>query len=262
MVGAFLNYLGHNVMGNWNSGTWNVLPAVLTTWSNLIGTRSHKSEYELYKEQARNYIDTARSNAELIRSKGEIALRNLVYKDKLERGRDVATLGAAGGNLSGSALDVLVQKEKVRKMDEQTLKANYSNQAMMEIVNGYRQAGNTYGVLAAKADADKWGVWASILKGVEAYVGLSVRDAKDAKAGIEKSKRVQNSYDVQLQGLKDYYYGTPTSQVLNANTNGTYDSYSFIQKNYTVPDSLKFLGDTSNGQSLSLFSEENSITIR
>lgn len=185
MVASVTKYLLGNLMGNWNAGTWNVLPAVLTTWANLIGTKSNKSEYALYREQAKNYKETAQMNAELIRNQGEIALRNLVYKDKLERGADVARLGATGGNLSGTNLDVLVQKEKVRKMDEQTLRANYAQQAMMELYNGYGKAASVYGTLAAKANSDKYGVWASLFKGLEVYTQLSMRDAK-VQNGIEE----------------------------------------------------------------------------
>lgn len=171
-------YIFKNLFGNYNAGTWNVLPAVLTTWSNLLATRGSETEYDLYKEKARNYIETAKLNAELIRSKGEIALRNLEYKDKLETGADIATVGANKGNLSGTTLDVLVQKEKIRKMNEVTLQANYNNQAMLEMYNGYGQAAATYGTLAAKAESDKWGAWTSILKGVEAYTSLTLGDAK------------------------------------------------------------------------------------
>ena len=38
-MASFGNYLLHNLFGNWNAGTWNVLPAVLTTWSNLLNTQ-------------------------------------------------------------------------------------------------------------------------------------------------------------------------------------------------------------------------------
>lgn len=189
MVASVTKYLLGNPMGNWNAGTWNVLPAVLTTWANLIGTKSNKSEYALYREQAKNYKETAQMNAELIRNQGEIALRNLVYKDKLEKGADVARLGSTGGNLSGTNLDVLVQKEKVRKMDEQTLRANYAQQAMMELYNGYGKAASVYGTLAAKANSDKYGVWASVFKGLEVYTQLSMRDAKVQNAVEEGYKR-------------------------------------------------------------------------
>ena len=184
-INSLGKYFGHNPMGNWNAGTWNVLPAVLTTWSNLLANQGNKSSYELYKEQAKNYVDTAKTNADLIRSEGEIALRNLEYKNKLQRGNDVLRIAASNMNLSGSNLDVLVRKEKIRKMNETTLKANYNNQIMMEMVNGYRQAGNTYLNLSAKAKGDKYSAIAAILKGVETYVGLSVRDAKVEDAAMK-----------------------------------------------------------------------------
>ena len=58
-MASFGNYLLHNLFGNWNAGTWNVLPAVLTTWSNLLNTQGNKTSYELYREQAKNYKETA-----------------------------------------------------------------------------------------------------------------------------------------------------------------------------------------------------------
>lgn len=206
MVASVMKYLFHNPMGNWNAGTWNVLPAVLTTWSNLLAIRGHKSEYALYREQAKAYKETAQMNADMIKSQGEIALRNLVYKDKLEKGADVARLGATGGNLSGTNLDVLVQKEKVRKMDEQTLRANYAQQAMMEVYNGYTQAANVYGTAAAKAQGDKYGVWASVFKGLETYMGLSMRDAKVENGVQEGYKRAAYQRDYIEAMYKDDLY--------------------------------------------------------
>lgn len=205
-VNSLSKYLGNNIMGNWNAGTWNVLPAVLTTWSNLLANQGNKSSYELYKEQAKSYIETAKMNADLIKSEGEIALRNLEYKNKLQRGNDVVRVAASGGNLSGSNLDVLVRKEKIRKMNETTLKANYSNQIMLEMVNGYRQAGQTYLNLSAKAKADKYTAIASILKGVETYVGLQVRDAKVEDAAAKGFS--QNAmYKQLLADNREYMFG-------------------------------------------------------
>lgn len=216
MVASVTKYLLKNPMGNWNAGTWNVLPSVLTAWANLIGTQGRESEYALYREQAKNYKETARMNADLIKSQGEIALRNLVYKDKLERGADVARLGATGGNLSGTNLDVLVQKEKVRKMDEQTLRANYAQQAMLEMYNGYNQAANVYGTLSAKAESDKYGIWASVFKGLETYVGLSMRDAKVENGIKEGYVKAEYQKDFIETMYKDE---VPKSLKINADEN-------------------------------------------
>lgn len=204
---SFSNYLTHNLFGNSKAGTWNVLPAVLSTWSNLLSTKSSETSYELYRQQARSYIDTAQSNAELIKNQGAIALRNLQYKNKLERGNDIVRVAAGNGKLSGSNLDVLVRKEKIRKMNEQTLNANYTIQAMLELTNGYKKAANEYGALAAKAGADKYAALASILKGVETYMGLTVRDAKVQSKVTNAKEQTDFKVDAEKDNI-DYEYGT------------------------------------------------------
>lgn len=192
MVRNFWGYLKQgNWFGNTQAGTWNVLPAVLTTWSNLLSTQGNTTQYELYKEQAREYQEKAKLNAELIKHKGEIALRNLIIKDKKERGRDIAIAGAKGGNMSGSNLDVIMEKDKMRRMDELTVKADYANQAMLEMLNGYQQAASTYGMLRARAKADKMGVFASILKGLEVYTTLQVRDGR-TDSQVKSARAIQD----------------------------------------------------------------------
>lgn len=204
---SFSNYLVHNLFGNSKAGTWNVLPAVLSTWSNLLSAKGNETSYELYRQQARSYMDTAQSNAELIKNQGAIALRNLQYKNKLEKGNDVVRVAAGNGKLSGSNLDILVRKEKIRKMNEQTLNANYTIQAMLELTNGYRKAANEYGTLAAKAGADKYAALASILKGVETYMGLTVRDAK-VQSKITNAKEQTDFKIAAEKDNIDYEYGT------------------------------------------------------
>ena len=204
---SFSNYLVHNLFGNSKAGTWNVLPAVLSTWSNLLATKGNETSYELYRQQARSYIDTAQSNADLIKNQGAIALRNLQYKNKLEKGNDVLRVAAGNGKLSGSNLDVLVRKEKIRKMNEQTLNANYTIQAMLELTNGYRKAANEYGVLAAKAGADKYAALASILKGVETYMGFTVRDARVQSKVTNAKEQTDFKISAEKDNI-DYEYGT------------------------------------------------------
>lgn len=212
-IHSLTSYLFDNPMGNWNQGTWNVLPAVLTTWANLVESGSNKTQYELYKQQARDYINTAEMNADLIRKEGAIALRNLEYKNKIDRGADIVKVAAAGGNMSGSNLDVVIQKEKVRKMDEQTIRANYANQALTAIYNGYNQAANTYGVLSAEATKNKHSAWASILKGVQRYITSSVEDSK-----VATQNRVLKEQNEALRTALYLEYGrdVKTGQPLNS----------------------------------------------
>lgn len=159
-------------------GTMNFLPAALTTLSGLLSTPVNETEYELYRKQAQEYVSNARENAKLIRQKGEIDLRNLRYKNKLERGEDIATVGARGGKMSGSNLDVVLQKEKVRKMNEAVVEGDSITRSLIEMTNGYRRAASVYGTMAAKAEADKTAVWGHIMKGLTQYVASTAQDAK------------------------------------------------------------------------------------
>lgn len=188
---GFFKYTKNNLMGNKQAGTWNVLPAVLSTWSNLIQLNNQVSPdtFALYKQQAHAYIENARKNAELIEKQGAIALRRLEYKEKLERSNDVLRVAVSNSNIGGTHLDVVVRKEKIRKMDEMALRANYANQALMELDNGYRQAAQTYGTVYQNARNVKWGVLNAILKGFETYTGLQTRDAK-----VQQSKDLQWEY--------------------------------------------------------------------
>lgn len=224
-MASFGNYLLHNLFGNWNAGTWNVLPAVLTTWSNLLNTQGNKTSYELYREQAKNYKETAEQNAKLIEQQGAIALRNLQYKNKLQRGNDVLRIAVSGGNMSGTNLDIVARKEKIRAMNEMALKGNYQNQIMMELSNGYRKAAMTYGELAAKAGADKYGALASILKGLEVYVGLSVRDAK-----VQSEKQAQKE-------VIDYDYQAATDYTNYRYGKGQYEKKTRMSGDYVERDS-------------------------
>lgn len=209
------HYEATNLAGNWNAGTWNVLPAVLTAWSNLLQLGPNKDSYSLYKQQARQYVTAAKENAKLIESQRDIALRNLRYKNKLIQGDDIVRAAASNLNMSGSTLDLLVRKEKIRKMNEQTLNANYTNQAMLEMVNGYRQAASAYGSLAAKAGADKWAAWASILKGVETYVSLQVRDAK-VKSAVDAGYQRNEDYREEMILDQNRRYGEKPAKKIQA----------------------------------------------
>ena len=235
---GFFKYTKNNLMGNTQAGTWNVLPAVLSTWSNLIQLHNQVSNdtFTLYKQQAHSYIENARKNAELIEKQGAIALRRLDYKAKLERANDVLRVAASNSNIGGTHLDVIVRKEKIRKMDEMALRANYTNQAMMELDNGYRQAAQVYGTVYQNARNVKYGVLNSILKGIEAYTGLTVRDAKVAQSKDLQREYLQTQKNVDAAQDAYYYQGIKPTRVTPI-----LDS---IQQE--VPDSLRLSGDNTD----------------
>ena len=241
-MASFGNYLLHNLFGNWNAGTWNVLPAVLTTWSNLISNGPNKTSYELYKEQARTYKETAEKNAKLIESQGAIALRNLQYQSKLQRGNDVLRIAASGSNMSGSNLDVVVRKEKIRAMNEMALRANYQNQILMELQNGYNKAAMTYGELAAKAEGDKKSPWLAILKGIETYVGLSVQDGKQASQLSNYAKQNEALHQAQMKHTTYEYEGSP--KVKKGTLSG--DGKSYDNSSVLNPTKLALISDSDN----------------
>lgn len=232
-VHSFTKYLFNNPAGNWSQNTWNVLPAVLTTWSNLFSSAGNQSTYDLYLAQAKEYIDTAEKNARLIRQKGAQELRNIEYKHKIEKGMDTVKAAGAGLNMSGSTLEALVQKEKVRKMDEQTVRANYENQAMITLANGYASAASTYGTLSAKAKADKYNVFASILKGVERYVVSSVEDAK-----VATKNRIREEQNEKMINYMKGFYGQTQPESQSA-------KLAPIGKVYT-PEEINVLNSSSN----------------
>ena len=198
----FKNIFGNNTK---QAGTWNILPAVLTAWSNLAATSPSKTSYELYKEQAQTYKDTAEKNAKLIESQGAIALRNLRYQSKLQRGNDQLRIAASNSHMTGSNLDIVVRKEKIRAMNEMALRANYQNQILMELQNGYRKAGMAYGELAARAEGAKKSPLLAILKGIETYMGLTTRDGKVISQEANQKATVDYAHKAQIEYL-DYEY--------------------------------------------------------
>lgn len=225
-----------NPLGSNKAGTWNVLPAVLSTWSNLIQLQNQTSSdtYSLYKQQAREYIANAKRNADLVKKQEAIALRNFMYQEKVARDNDVLRVAVSNSNISGTHLDVVIRKEKLRKMNEMAIRANYENQAAMERSQGYNQAAQTYGLMYQTGRNVKWGVLDAILKGIGTYTSLTTRDAKVeqnlnlAKGALDVRKAVDAAQDA-------YYYKgiVPTNVTPNI---------SF--KDSSTPESLKLSGDT------------------
>ena len=221
MVQSMWSYLKDNWLGHKASGTGNLLPASLTFLSNVLANQGNKSKYELYKEQAQLYLDSAKDNAELIRSQGEIALRNLEYKNALERGNDLVRVAASGAGLGGSAMDVLIRKEKIRKINETTVKAEYTNQMMLEKIHGLRQARQAYGTMASEAERDKWAIWASAIKGVETYMQLSTRDAKTEATIEATAEAIAEKSAIRMKETSAAYLGAGNTATLISNETNT-----------------------------------------
>ena len=214
----FTKTIFSNPMGNTKAGTWNVLPAVLSTWSDLIQLQNQTAPdtYALYKKQAKEYIAAARRNAALIEKQEAIAIRNLQYQDKLERNNDVLRVAISNSNIGGTHLDVVVRKEKLRKMNEMAVRANYANQAAMELDMGYNRAAQVYGTLYQTGRNVKWGVLNAILKGIGTYTSLTTRDAK-IEQNINLGNEQLNSRKIRDAAQDAYYYSgiVPTNVTPN-----------------------------------------------
>ena len=122
-------------VNNWTS-------ALFTTLKGLYSTYVPSEAYELYKKQEQEIIATAVSNAEQVRAKGEVELRNLRYKHDMAMGSDIIKVSGSGGNMSGSFLDALIQQRKYQMIDEQTVITNTTNQASAIMREAYRNAAN------------------------------------------------------------------------------------------------------------------------
>ena len=109
-------------VNNWTS-------ALFATMKSLYANQVPDEVYSLYKQQEQAIVSTANSNAEMVRAKGEVELRNLRYQHDREMGSDIIKVSGSGGNLSGSFLDALLQQRKYQMMDEQSVATNTINQA-------------------------------------------------------------------------------------------------------------------------------------
>jgi len=184
----------------------NFLDSMLETLSMTMKSTTPKSVYELYKEQEQQTIQAALINSERIKAQGEIELRNLQYKHSIQRGADVTRVAAAGGNLSGSFLDVLMQKAKFQTMDETTVSLNTSNAMSQVLRDGYLTAA-TYAMNAKiRAEGDKRATAGAIIAGVQKYFKNDQLERIE-KARQEKMNSILEYRDTAFSSLMLDKYG-------------------------------------------------------
>lgn len=198
-----------------NTTGTNAVAAGLSFAASLFESTTPTSVYELYKQQEQAVIDTAISNASKIRAKGEVELRNLDYTHRIQRGADVTKVAAAGGNLSGSFLDVLVQKAKFQMIDEATVKTNTEMTALETLREGYMNAA-TYAMNAnLRAEGDKRAIALSLVRGVQTYLKGAFADKQASKQQDSADQILQNKRDIALDSLiRNYGLGYPDDQEL------------------------------------------------
>lgn len=125
---------------NWGANTANALcTGILSALGTLGGAIVPKRVYALYEEQERLYIQNANEEARRLKIKGDIELRNLEVAHALNQGKQELAVAASGTNMvtnvSGSALDLLVQNQRFNVLDERAS----SLETLWEVSNARRQ---------------------------------------------------------------------------------------------------------------------------
>lgn len=189
-------------VNNWTSG-------LFATLKNLYANQVPNEAYALYKQQEREIVATAETNAAMVRAKGEVELRNLQYQHDIAMGSDIIKVSGSGGNLSGSFLDALMQQRKYQMMDEKTVATNTINQASAIMKEGYRNAANVALQAQTMSQKQKYGVVGSILAGVDKYFEMSFKDKTEAARQaannevLERYKENFEDYMKKQYGLTD-----------------------------------------------------------
>lgn len=195
-------------VNNWTS-------ALFATMKSLYANQVPDEVYSLYKQQEQAIVSTANSNAEMVRAKGEVELRNLRYQHDREMGSDIIKVSGSGGNLSGSFLDALLQQRKYQMMDEQTVVTNTINQASAIMKEGYRNAANVALQAQNMAQKQRHGVFGAIMAGVDKYFELSYKDKAEAARQSAAEDTLTNWTNRVMDRIKEDYNLTEADTVLN-----------------------------------------------
>lgn len=188
----------------------NMMSGSLSTAWGILETSTPDSVYDLYKQQEAAVVSSATINAQRIRAKGEVELRNLEYAHAQAIGEDITKVAAGHGNLSGSTLDVLMQKEKFQMLDEATVQTNTETSAFEVMREGYMNAANYAMNAEIRAQGDAKAVAGAFVKGLGTYFSAEERDRLEAtrQADLTKSQDAKQRRLVESM-VSDYGLGYP-----------------------------------------------------
>ena len=184
--------------GVWGTNTINAsVTGILSSLASVGSVLSTKGIYDYYKQQESLYIQDAEEQARRIKLKGALELRNLKVKNAQARGRNELAVAAAGGRLSGSALDVLTTNNKYNVMDEHTVSLQTLWDASEAKRRGYQGA---MGV-ASKAMATASEQTKESIRGFTSFIkGMSASLLEDSRQYASDKARMHQAYA--LQGAK------------------------------------------------------------
>lgn len=193
-------------VNNWTSG-------LFVTLKTLYANRVPDTTYEIYRQQEQEIINTAISNAEAIKAKGEIELRNLQYKHDREMGSDIIKVSGSGGNMSGSFLDALMQQRKYQMLDEKSVATNTINQASAVMKEAYRNAANVAVQAQTTAQKQKNGVFNAIIAGIDKYFELSFKDKAEAARNDALNEQLENT-EANIEADRNRRYNSNASSAV------------------------------------------------
>lgn len=199
------------------------ISGILSGISSIYNTISARKVYAMYQKQEQAYIERALKQSEREQLRGDIAMVSMRAEHAAYRGRNKLAVAAAGGNLSGSFLDKLMQNYQYNVMDERSQSLETLWQVSNTKMQGYNNAIST----AAKATA---AAYAQRDAAINSLLGFTLNSAKSAIADIQQQEKIdylqetkvnqqQKIYDIQNEQL----YGVSSSSLLKLN-NGTSSS--------------------------------------
>jgi hypothetical protein len=198
----------------WGANTANALvTGAFSALGTLSGIKTSSKIYDLYQQQEKAYITAASEKARRIQLKGDIELRNLEYKHKVAQGSNELAVAAAGGNLSGSFLDTLVQNHKYNVMDERTSSIQTLWDKEDAVRAGYLQAIGVAGQAMTYANKQK----ASALAGLTSFV-------KNVSTSLLADKRQMNehlAHTEELAKIGEHLFNMVNIKYGNASTKAT-----------------------------------------
>lgn len=198
----------------WDSSKWgaNVLNASITGLFSALGSIggviSSAKMYQIYQQQENYYLQNAAEQARRTQIKGDIALSNLRVKHATKEGTNELAVAAAGGNLSGSNLDKLVQNYKYDAVDERTS----SLQTLWETSNirrqGYIQAIGIAGQAMSTAYANRTSALTALGKFIGSFGTAIAKDVDSYNKQNYQTTTDALTHNAQMKAL-ERYYGSP-----------------------------------------------------
>lgn len=213
----------------WGANTINAaVTGVFSALSTIAGTLSANKIYKLYEQQEQLYIENAAEEARRLKLKGDIELRNLEIQHAVAQGTQEMTVAAMGGNLSGSALDMLTQNYKYDVMDERTSSLN----TLWEVSNA-KQAGYINAIqTAGQAMTLAYGNRNKALAGLGSLIkGMALPLLRDQQQYLDQDARfkIQSDNTTKAFDVLNWYYGEDNLNVSGSVAGLTYDTTGALE---------------------------------